>query len=325
VVAACAAASSPDRATNESGLTKLGPARDWSRFPPVVEVDGVDELWAVSDVHGDYGAFTKLLANAHVIGGTPATPEAVQWTAGRAALVVVGDVVDKGPDALDVVRMLAALQTSATAAGGRVIVTMGNHEAEFLAEPTNSKALASDGIDHELASTGLTPQQTAAGQGEIGTFLRSLPFAARVDDWFFVHAGKTDGRTVAQLEQDLRSGVDQAGFGAPVLSAPDSLLEARLSKTPSQWWDVSGDPVGLLGQWTAALGTHHLVMGHQPGLVAFADGTTRPADQLFQAFGGLLFLLDTGLSVDVDRTGGTLLHVTGAGAPGVAWKEIPAR
>jgi hypothetical protein len=47
-------------------------------------------------------------------------------------------MIDKGPDAPDVVRFLSALQTSAASAGGRVIVTMGNHEAEFLAAPTNS-------------------------------------------------------------------------------------------------------------------------------------------------------------------------------------------
>jgi hypothetical protein len=297
-------------------------ARDWNQFPPVAQIDGVSELWIVSDIHGDYAAFTKLLSGAHVIVGIPASPQQVEWTAGAAVLVVVGDLIDKGPDAPDVVRLLAALQKSAASAGGRVVATMGNHEAEFLADPTNSKASGSDGIDPELNSIGLTPAQTAAGDDDIGQFVRNLPFAARIDNWFFAHGGKTGGKTIAQLSDDLRSGVDSSGFGAPVLSAADSLLEARLAKTGPQWWDATNDAQGLLTQWTRALGTTHLVMGHQPGAVGFADGTSRAADQMMQKYGGLLFLVDTGLSVGADNTGGALLHVTSVGGTNEAWREV---
>jgi hypothetical protein len=297
-------------------------ARDWNAFPPIAQVDGASELWVVSDVHGDYSSFTTLLAGAKVIPSAPASPAGAKWGAGKAVLVVVGDMIDKGPDAPDVVRFLSALQTSAASAGGRVIVTMGNHEAEFLADSSNSKASGPDGIDPELQAIGLTPAQTAAGDDDIGAFIRNLPFAARVDDWFFTHAGKTDGKTIAQLSSDLQTGVDSSGFGAPVLSATDSLLEARLAKSGPQWWDATNDAQTLLTQWTQALGAKHLVMGHQPGAVVFSDGTQRAADQMVQAYGGLLFLVDTGLSVDADNTGGALLHVTGVGSSRVSWQEV---
>jgi hypothetical protein len=199
---------------------------------------------------------------------------------------------------------------------------MGNHEAEFLADPTNSKASGSDGLDPELQAVGLAPGQTASGGDDIGAFIRNLPVAARVDDWFFVHAGKTDGRSIAQLSEELRRGVDASGFGAPVLSATDSLLEAKLEKSGPQWWDATNAAQQLLGQWTEALGAKHLVMGHQPGAVSFADGTNRPADKMFQKYGGLLFLVDAGLSVGVDKTGGALLHVTNVGTSTVSWHEV---
>lgn len=280
----------------------------------------MNELWVMSDVHGDYDALTTLLSGAGVISGVPATPAQVAWSAGHAVLVVVGDVIDKGPDAPDAIRLLIALQSAAVAAGGNVVVTMGNHEAEFLADPTNSKADASGGLDPELTTIGYTPADTAAGDNDIGKFIRDMPVAARVDDWFFVHAGKTDGKSVAQLATDLQSGIDSGGFGDTVLSSSDSLLEYKLSS--GNWWDATGNAQTLLTQWTTALGVKHLVMGHQPGAVTFADSSSRAQDQMIQKYGALLFLIDTGMSSGVDDTGGALLHVTNAGEASEAFQEV---
>lgn len=317
---------SADGGNGDGATTDAAPcsgcARDWGKFPPVANVAAASELWVLSDIHGDYAAFTKLLLAAKLIAAAPAAPAAVKWTGGTAYVVVVGDLIDKGPDAVDVVRLASALSIAAASVGGGVVVTMGNHEAEFLADPLNSKAAGKDGIDPQLVSLGLTPQATAAGQNDVGAFIRGLPIAAKVGSWFFVHGGKTGGKSVAQLSMDLVTGIDGAGFGAPVLSATDSLLEARLSGAGPQWWDATGNPTALLTTWTQALGVSHLVMGHQPGSVGFADGSTRGADQMAQKYGGLLFLVDTGLSVGADATGGAWLHVTKPGAPGEAFEEV---
>jgi hypothetical protein len=199
---------------------------------------------------------------------------------------------------------------------------MGNHEAEFLADPQNSKASASDGLDPQLSSLGFTPAATAAGGNDVGAFIRQMPIAARVDDWFFVHAGKTDGKTIPEIEAALQTGIDASGFGAPVLSDVSSLLEAKVSGGAALWWDATNDAQGLLTAWTAALGVKHLVMGHQPVAVTFADGTKRAADQMLQKYGATLFMVDTGLSTGVDATGGALLHVKAAGTPGETFEEV---
>ena len=333
-----------------SGESPYCPTRDWSTYPAVAQVDGAPDLWVMSDVHGDYNAFTTLLKGAGLIAAAPATPQAVQWNAGPAVLVIVGDLIDKGPDSHDVVRLVAALQASAAAAGGQVIVTMGNHEAEFLGDPMNSKANASNGIDPELpgvyapaygappyslATVTQAARDTAGAGNDIGAFIRHLPIAARVNDWFFVHAGKTSGMTAAQLELTIENGVDQFGFGADtndpgnVLTydngSAGSMLEARLSGTPPQWFDVNGNAQQTLADWAAAAGARHLVMGHQPGAVGFSDGTARAKDSMFQ-YKGLLFLVDTGLSVGADGTAakGTdgIMHVTNPGGPNEAWIKV---
>ena len=63
-------------------------------------------------------------------------------------------------------------------------------------------------------------------------------------------------------------------------------------------------------------------MGHQPGSVGFADKSTRAADQMIQKYGGLLFMVDTGLSVGADATGGALLHVKNPGSATESFEEV---
>jgi hypothetical protein len=78
---------------------------------------------------------------------------------------------------------------------------MGNNEAEFMADPRATKGRD---FSAQLAAHGLSPAATSACQGEIGTLLCGLPFAARVNDWFFSHAGNTAGRSINQIAVDLR-------------------------------------------------------------------------------------------------------------------------
>lgn len=78
---------------------------------------------AVGDLHGDYSAWRDIAGAAGLVG-----PRG-QWTGGRTTLVQVGDVVDRGPDSLKILRELMRLQKEAPRNGGRVIVLVGNHEA----------------------------------------------------------------------------------------------------------------------------------------------------------------------------------------------------
>ena len=47
-------------------------------------------------------------------------------------LVQMGDVVDRGPDSLKIIRDLMRLQREAPKRGGQVIVLVGNHEAMMM-------------------------------------------------------------------------------------------------------------------------------------------------------------------------------------------------
>jgi hypothetical protein len=77
---------------------------------------------AVGDVHGDYDAFTAILHQAGLIDSN------LRWVAKDATLVQLGDFLDRGAKARDVMDLLMALEKQAPRQGSRVIALLGNHE-----------------------------------------------------------------------------------------------------------------------------------------------------------------------------------------------------
>ena len=286
-------------------------AREWSAHPTILQFETREDIYAIGDVHGDYGVMAKLLAAAKLVDSATASPQAIHWTGGRSVLVCPGDFIDKYNHSLDVIACLRSLQSQAQQAGGRIIITMGNHEAEFLAGKGGEKK--GTRLIDELKAAGLSTAEVIAGRDKegIGQFLRNLPIGAKVNDFFFCHAGNTHGLTLAQLDSELLHEVDRDGFAAPILADPDSMLEARMHPTP--WWETakSSSPEQTLRKNLDALGVKHLVFGHQPGKVEFADGTKRAKDEMFQKFDGLVFMIDTGMSRGQDSGRAALLKIHG--------------
>ena len=192
---------------------------------------------------------------------------------------------------------------------------MGNHEAEFLADPLGDKTMD---FHDELQAAGIDPVATANCGGAIGKFLCRLPIAARINDWFFSHGGNTHGKTLEGLAATIEAGFAKHGFATDKLIGEDSILEARLNhKGPGElpWFQhgqSSTDPEELLMRYARNLGVNHLVQGHQYESVMFPDGKDRKESHFFQRY-GLLFLIDTGMSDGIDKrvnTGGAL-RITG--------------
>jgi hypothetical protein len=302
--------------------------RDWKTDPAIAVLPAPTTLYAIGDIHGDVDKAAHLFIAAKLLKEIPPTWYAARWIGGTSVLVCTGDMIDKGPDSLAVLRLMRALQSSAAKSGGAVVVTLGNHEAEFLAAGGANKKAAE--FASELQKRNINPQAFAQGRDPegLGAWLAGRPVGAKVGDWFFSHAGNTRCMTIAQLESAVESGVDKQGFGAPILSDPNSLLEARMYPVP--WWSdefalnsevkenrrtlgsaATGEGLWLdrLRDYAAALGCRHLVAGHQPKKVSFGNGNTRPSEQIY-AFAGTFFLIDIGLSRGVSNTPAALLKIT---------------
>ncbi|MBI3724719.1 metallophosphoesterase [bacterium] len=290
--------------------------RDWTRAPAIIELATEADVFAVGDVHGDAERFLKLLAGAGVVKASER--DEASWSAGKAVLVITGDMIDKWPHGLEVIRLVRALEARAAAQGGRVIALAGNHEVELLANPRGAKGSAFRG---ELEAAGIPLGDVVSGKHELGAWLRSLPLGARVNDWFFSHAGKTDGRTVAELEAALRAAIDKDGFAASEIRREDSLVEARLK--PHPWWELPGEkPEAVLDRSLKALGVRHVAFGHQPGHVRFSDGSARAKGEL-AAHLGRVFLLDAGMSRGVGDSEGALLRIHRSGGTTEAFAVKP--
>ena len=170
----------------------------------------------VGDIHGDFDEFTKLIRAAGIV------DDELSWQAGRAHLVSVGDLLDRGPDSRKVMDLFMRLETQAASAGGAVHLVLGNHElmnlvsdlryvtdAEYLhfqvdenpaeREKHWQQYLAgSPGADPESLLAAFNRQyppgyfghiEQFAADGNYGRWLLSKPTMLMINGVLFVHGG----------------------------------------------------------------------------------------------------------------------------------------
>jgi serine/threonine protein phosphatase 1 len=190
-------------------------------------------VWAASDLHGQARAVDKLLERAGLTDG------ADRWIAApKTALVVTGDVVDRGPDTVGLVRRLASLREQAPTAGGLVAILEGNHEAQVLGglggEPEVFRALMTFGGGATLLSVGMQPDDWAGrSSAEIAAQVDALApdllatlwtFApyARWRDVLLVHAGPVPFSDLGAFER----GADRLWIRDGFFASPEPFPEA---------------------------------------------------------------------------------------------------
>ena len=276
--------------------------RDWIRFPAIIERNTRAEVVALGDVHGGYERLVNLLSTAGLIKPDAQSRAGYAWVGGNRLLVSVGDLIDKGDHSIEVLDLMMALEAQAAASGGEVIVTLGNHEVEFLADPENKKARE---FVSELQSKGIDPDTRLQGEKPYGEWLMNRPLAALVNDWFFAHAGNTSGNTADGLAEKFRHEVDQHNWRSDFLIGDDSLLEAE------KWWKQKSQTTALLDDYLRALNARHIVFGHDPG--AFHN-----KGEIGQEEDGRIFLIDAGMSPAIDYSKGALLLIDTANGKTVA-------
>jgi len=278
--------------------------RDWSAAPAVFSLTGASEIDALGDIHGDLEVALRVLKAAALIDASG------HWKGGTRTLIVTGDVIDKGLAALPTIDLLIGLEQEARAAGGNVVVTLGNHEAEFLANPTDDKSAE---FQAELLAAGLKPADVASGKGVYGSWFHTRPVAALIDGWFFCHAGNSDGDSVETIAKKFRARFDEpasasgglSGFDDSFLTGSNSLLEATL------WWQKGSSSTATIDESLAALPARHIVFGHDPGEIDFPDEPQgkRKAGKMVMRYDARLFLIDVGMSSAIGYSDGAILKI----------------
>lgn len=87
------------------------------------QYEGVSRVVAIADIHGAYDALVGALLAADVV------DKELAWSAGDTHLVIVGDILDRGPNSRSAMDLLMRLEVEAEADSGMVHVLIGNHEA----------------------------------------------------------------------------------------------------------------------------------------------------------------------------------------------------
>lgn len=80
------------------------------------------KLYAIGDLHGDLQTTLQILEMAGIISNDR------KWIASDSILVQTGDIVDRGPDSIEIYHFFYLLKFEAEAVGGSVVSLLGNHE-----------------------------------------------------------------------------------------------------------------------------------------------------------------------------------------------------
>lgn len=178
--------------------SKDNPLKSLFRRTPRASLPPGERIYAIGDIHGRADLFDKLL-NAIAADSAARGPA-------KAGLILLGDLVDRGPDSAGVVE--TALRLGAPF--DSVEALRGNHEATMIGVLRGHIELLDDwltfGGRQTLLSYGVPPQVLAAESGDEivaaaqravperhFAWLESLPFQLRHGDYLFVHAGIRPG------------------------------------------------------------------------------------------------------------------------------------
>ena len=139
--------------------------------PKGKDVPQSSRLLAIGDIHGCIRPLEALLETLR--------PQAADW------VVVLGDVVDRGPASCQVIERLIKLQSET-----RMIMILGNHEEEMLASREDRLALErflAMGGAAALSSYGSSAELKDIPDAHWQFLEQALPWW-ECDDYFFTHA-----------------------------------------------------------------------------------------------------------------------------------------
>ena len=167
--------------------------------PPSV-LTGVDSLYLVGDVHGEYDRVVGLLENAGLIDAEG------QWVGGRSHIAFLGDLFDRGADVTRTLWFLYELERQARAAGGGAHVVLGNHEAMIFTRDLRYVSRKEQVIAnlHGVSYQGLFDIR----QSVLGRWLVGRPGLMKVDRVLLAHGGVAQGsgeRSVEAVNDSLRT------------------------------------------------------------------------------------------------------------------------
>lgn len=139
-----------------------------------------DKIAVVSDIHGSVNHFRGLLKKYGVCDNL------LNWNWGSGHLVIVGDVLDKGPYVTECLWLIKKLETQAKKQGGEVHLLLGNHERLVLNGVSDHIGNKYDAISKKL---GIDYLELYGPNTYLGRWLRTKKVCVKINNNFFTHGG----------------------------------------------------------------------------------------------------------------------------------------
>ena len=153
------------------------------RAPEVLA--GVDSLYVVGDVHGEYDRLLGLLGNAGLVDSEG------QWTGGRSHVVFLGDIFDRGLDVTGTFWFLYELERQAQAAGGGAHLVLGNHETMIFTHDIRYVS-GKEKLIADLHGASY-PELFDIRHSVLGRWMAGRPVLMKVNDVLLAHGGVVPG------------------------------------------------------------------------------------------------------------------------------------
>jgi hypothetical protein len=229
----------------------------------VLELPAKSSLFVVADTHGEYEILARQLREHRVV------DDKLSWSFGRGHLVVLGDVLDRGPRQTEILWLLYKLEAEAAKAGGGVHLVLGNHEAMVLMGDLrylNPRYLETTRVLEVGAYSELL-----GGDSLLGQWLRSRPALLRINDQIFLHGGLSraladSGMTLSEINTQLRALLTGT---RPVADDARRRAELLLGSLGPLWYRGYFDNPSFpkagdedIGRVLTAFGVRRIIIGH---------------------------------------------------------------
>jgi hypothetical protein len=270
------------------------------------EIEGVERIVAVGDVHGAYDRLVEILRAAEVVDAS------LRWSGGKTHLVQLGDVVDRGGDSRQALDLLRRLEKEARRSGGAVHALLGNHEVmrmrgdmryvapgeyaafvtprSHVAREERLRAAPPEARDRLRQETplGRAEMDLAFGpRGDYGRWLRGLPAVVKINGFVFLHGGISPALARTGCG-DINSAVRRELAGDPGGTASERENLTTREDGPLWYRGLAQAPPGFettLDAILAGQAARAIVVAH----------TVAKEGRIVPRFGGKVLPIDTGM------------------------------
>jgi len=294
---------------------------------------GVEKIVAVGDLHGAYDPFVRILTDLKIV------DRQLHWTAGKTHLVQMGDVMDRGPAAREILDLIRRLEVEAAEAGGAVHMLLGNHEEmnilglsfdfEGYVTPEQFRAFLPDWVrdrkDAEFKSEADAyedynrlwesymkgnPQArnvyTKYFNEHYGRWLAGHPAVIKINDVVFVHGGLTE--TLSAQPCELINSALAHEFDRYFWNDEFEWSWLFQPRGPLWYRDLAIKDEETIREETdrvlANLGARAIVVGHSPTPAAVSGRAN-------SRLGGKIWMIDTGIWIKGSGRGSVLMIADG--------------